>query len=86
MIGYSTGVSGLLMRLWLSKPLYELLPYFYMVGGAFSLAASLYLNYWYWPAVCLVAGFVLIIGGLLIWLRRRDFRQNRGPPNLEEIE
>ena len=62
------------MRLWLSKPLYELLPYFYMVGGVFSLAASVYLNYWYWPQICLVAGILCLIGGLFVFLRLRDFR------------
>jgi hypothetical protein len=72
------------MHLWLSKPIYELLPYFYMGGGLLVLGASMYLNYWYWPTVCLFAGFMLLIGGLVIWLKRRDFRQDRPPPDLEE--
>ena len=74
------------MRLWLSKPIYELLPYFYMAGGLMALGASMYLNYWYWPTICLIAGFALLIGGLAIWLKRRDFRQNRPPPDIEELE
>ena len=74
------------MRLWISKPIYELLPYFYMTGGALALGASVYLDDWYWPTVCLVSGFMLIIGGLVIWLKRRDYRQDRNPPDLEELE
>lgn len=70
------------MQLWLSKPVYELLPYFYVAGGLASLAASVYLNYWYWPTLCLVIGIVLITAGLVLWLRRRDFRRTgRRPPD-----
>ena len=39
--------------MWVSKPIYESLPYFYLVTGVLSLAASLYLNHWYWPTICL---------------------------------
>ncbi len=63
-------------NLWLSKPLYELLPYFYLVSGLLLLGASIYLNYWYWPTICLVTGFVCLIGGLVVLLKRRDFRRN----------
>jgi hypothetical protein len=62
------------MRLWLSKPFYELLPYLYLVSGLGLLLASLYLNYWYWPTVCLVSGIICLIIGLFVFLRRRDFR------------
>ncbi len=37
--------------MWLSKPLYESLPYYYVVVGAIMLASSLYLDYWYWPTI-----------------------------------
>ncbi len=71
------------MRLWLSKPVYELLPYFYILAGLAALAASVYLNYWYWPIICLMTGIGCITGGLIVWLRRRDFRQYRRPPSRE---
>ena len=74
------------MHIWLSKPIYELLPYFYLFAGLAALGASMYLNYWYWPTICLVAGIVLITGGLVVWLKRRDFRQNRRPPGIEDID
>ncbi len=74
------------MYIWLSKPVYELLPYFYLAAGFASLGASMYLNYWYWPTLCLVAGVTLVMAGLVIWLKRRDFRQNRRPPGVEDLE
>ena len=37
--------------MWVSKPIYESLPYFYLLVGAISLLASMYLNYGYWPSV-----------------------------------
>jgi len=67
------------MRIWLTKPLYETLPYFYLLAGTGFLLASLYLNYWYWPGICLVTGIVCLIVGLVVFLRRRDFRTERKP-------
>ncbi|MFT4592035.1 MAG: hypothetical protein ACI80M_001357 [Gammaproteobacteria bacterium] len=65
-----------LNSMWLSKPLYEVLPFFYLLAGVLLLGASIYLNYWYWPTICLIAGFVCLIGGLMVLLKRRDFRYN----------
>ena len=42
--------------MWVSKPIYESLPYFYLLVGAVSLGSSMYLNYWYWPTICFVVG------------------------------
>ena len=75
-----------LKQLWLSKPVYELLPYFYMLAGLATLGASIYLNYWYWPSICLIAGIALLTWGLVVWLRRRDFRHNRPPPSQRELD
>ena len=71
--------SPKLFIMWLSKPVYELLPYCYIAAGLAALAASIYLNYWYWPTICLALGCVLLIVGMLVLLKRRDFRQNRRP-------
>jgi len=70
--------------MWLSKPLYELLPWFYLSAGALMLTASIFMNYWYWPTICLVAGFACLIGGLVILLKRRDFRHNVSVSDLED--
>jgi len=74
------------MRLWLSKPLYEAIPYLYLTAGLAALSASLYLDYWIWPTICLLVGFACIIGGLVIWLRRRDFRRNLKSPDAEDFD
>lgn len=63
--------------MWLSKPLYEAVPYYYMAAGALCLLASLYLSWWYWPAICTGLGLVFLIAGLVLWLRRRDYRASR---------
>ncbi len=62
--------------MWLSKPIYEFLPYYYVISGLVALAASTYVDYWYWPTICLIMGFACLIAGLVVWLKRRDYRQN----------
>jgi MYXO-CTERM domain-containing protein len=65
------------MPMWLSKPIYEFLPYFYAGGGGLLLAASVYLDYGYWPATCLTLGLSLLVAGALLWWRRRTYRNAR---------
>ena len=69
----------MIMRIWLSKPIYETLPYFYLLAGVICLVASLYLDYWYWPTLCLIGGAACLAVGLVIFLRRRDFRGDDKP-------
>lgn len=70
--------------MWVSKPIYESLPFFYLIVGAFILAASMYLNHWYWPTICFSVGLACLVGGLVVLLKRRDYRRhdrraNRSP-------
>lgn len=60
--------------MWVSKPIYESLPYFYLAVGGISLAASMYLNHWHWPTICFVVGLACLVGGLVLLLKRRDYR------------
>ena len=69
--------------MWLSNPLYEAVPYYYIGLGLVSLTASLYVNYWYWPLICTVVGITSLVAGLVVWLRRRDYRQSRSRGSLE---
>ena len=60
--------------MWVSKPIYESLPYFYLLVGLVALGLSMYLNYWYMPTICFVVGFACLVGGLVVLLKRRDYR------------
>ncbi len=62
--------------MWVSKPIYESLPYFYLLVGALTLGASLYLSHWYWPTICFVVGLGCLVAGLVVLLKRRDYRVN----------
>jgi hypothetical protein len=70
------GIKEFSMRLWINKPSYETLPYLYVASGLALLLASLYLNFWYWPTICLVSGIVCMVFGLIVFLKRRDYRRD----------
>jgi len=69
--------------MWLSKPFYESLPYYYIAVGLIALIASLYVNHWYWPLIGTVVGLGSLVAGLVVWLRRRDYRRSRSRDNVE---
>ena len=60
--------------MWLSKPIYEALPYYYAALGLIALAARLYVDWWYWPAICTALGVLGIGAGGFVWLKRRKHR------------
>ena len=60
--------------MWVSKPIYESLPYFYLVVGTVSLGASMYIDHWYWQEICFGMGLLCLVGGLVVFLKRRDSR------------
>ncbi|HTD13316.1 MAG TPA: hypothetical protein VK676_14725 [Steroidobacteraceae bacterium] len=62
----------------LSRPLYEGLPWIYMASGVLTLLGS------YWLAahgalslIVGLAGLVALVGGFVVLLRRRDYRELR---------
>jgi ribose/xylose/arabinose/galactoside ABC-type transport system permease subunit len=63
--------------MWLAKPVYESLPFYYMAVGVIALVAGLYVNYWYWPVICVTVGLASLLAGLVVWLKRRDYRASR---------
>jgi hypothetical protein len=58
----------------LYKPIYESLPVVYAALGA----TLLWLSYRYrdndWSTPCAVVGLVGLVAGLMVWMRRRDYR------------
>jgi hypothetical protein len=60
--------------MWLPKPLYEALPYYYLALGVIALGARLYVDYWHWPLICAIVGVGSAAAGVLVWVRRRNHR------------
>ena len=60
--------------MWVSKPIYEGLPYFYLLLGALALGGSMYVGHWYWPTICFFLGMICLVAGLVVLLKRRDSR------------
>lgn len=62
--------------MWLPRPLYEAKPLAAAVAGLAALAAAYYV-----PAsprgVLLVVGAALVVYGLMIWMKRRDYRRTQ---------
>ncbi len=60
--------------MWLSRPVYEFLPYSYMLLGLVALGVSFTEFAASWSTLLLVLGGVLLVLGLVLWLKRRDYR------------
>ena len=58
--------------MWISRPIYELLPYLYMLVGAVLLAAAWLVEADTWPSVFFTVGALSLMGGLVLWLRERQ--------------
>mgnify|MGYP005815368001 CR=1 FL=1 len=60
--------------MWIARPLYELLPYLYMLVGLVLLAAAWLINMETLPGVLLVLGSLSLLAGIVMWLRRKYYR------------
>ena len=61
-----------------SHPVYEGLPWFYITGGIAALIASYLLaSRGGWSLLTGLLGLVSLVGGIVVLLRRRDYRQLR---------
>ena len=61
----------------LSRPLYEGLPWIYVAGGAVALAGSYFCPYRGLSITISLLGLLAVLGGVVILLRRRDYRAMR---------
>jgi hypothetical protein len=57
--------------MWLARPVYEFLPYLYMLVGLVLLAAAWFVEMSTLPSVFLVVGVLSMMAGVVLWLRRR---------------
>ena len=62
----------------LSRPLYEALPYLYITAGITAAAGSYFIARHPWSDILLVLAVFCVLGGLVVLLKRRDYRAKRG--------
>ena len=61
----------------LSQPLYESLPWLYLVCGIAACVGSYFLPSGVLSLIVGLAGIIAVLGGVVILLRRRDYRELR---------
>jgi hypothetical protein len=59
----------------LSRPIYEGLPWFYVGSGLMALLASYFQESRFFSLILGLLGLFCLLGGLVVLLRRRDFRE-----------
>jgi Flp pilus assembly protein TadB len=72
--------------MWLARPLYEFLPYLYMIVGLALLVAAWFIEMSTLPSVFMLVGVLSIMAGLVLWLRRRDYRTRQSEYNSRSLE
>jgi hypothetical protein len=60
--------------MWIARPIYEFLPYLYMLVGAVMVGAAWFLNLETLPSILLALGSLSLLAGIVLWLRRKDYR------------
>jgi hypothetical protein len=60
--------------MWIPRPLYEALPYLWVLAGVGLLAAPFLLDEFDWRGIALAGGVVCILVGCVFWMHRREFR------------
>ncbi|MBB6094310.1 hypothetical protein HNQ60_003191 [Povalibacter uvarum] len=72
--------------MWIARPLYELLPYIYMLLGLILLSAAWLINVETLPGVLLVVGSLSLLAGIVLWLRRKDYRTTQAEYNSKSLD
>jgi uncharacterized membrane protein YhhN len=72
--------------MWLARPIYELLPYLYMVLGIVLLAVAWWLRVAKLPGLLMFVGSVSLLAGIVLWLRRRDYRSRQEEYNEKSLD
>jgi hypothetical protein len=71
--------------MWFPRPLYEALPYLYMGTGALALAAAFLVESAPHGPLMLAGGLALTVG-LVLWMRRRDYRTTQSEYDTRSID
>jgi hypothetical protein len=72
--------------MWIARPIYELLPYVYMLVGLVLLGAAWLVETQTLPSVLMVVGSLSLMAGLVLWLRRRDYRTRQSEYNSRSLD
>jgi uncharacterized membrane protein YfcA len=56
------------------EPVYESLPWLYVLGGIVAMAVGFHLHSGLTSTVLSLPGLLLLLAGAVIWLRRRNYR------------
>jgi glucose dehydrogenase len=71
--------------MWLPEPIYESLPYVYVACGALMLSGAVYVGIGSdGTPYYLLIGFLSILGGVVIYLRRMTARKQKSGSDLSE--
>ena len=70
--------------MWLSRLVYESLPYYYIALGIAAGLVSFHVDGWYWPEIIAAGGASSLIAGLVLWLKRRDYRKSRSRLDIDD--
>jgi len=70
----------------LAKPVYESMPYAYAGAGVALMLLSYFDGRGFWSTIAGVAGLLAVVGGAVIFLKRRDYRQNRTHYDYQSLE
>lgn len=71
-------------HIWLNKRLYEGLPFAYMGAGVAWLIAGLLVGSARWSLILTLLGLICLTGGLVVLLKRRDYRASRSRSAFDE--
>ena len=72
--------------MWLPKPVYELLPYVLISGGALLGAAGYFVSREWLQSALLLGGSFLAVVGLVVLLKRRDYRHSRSRVKYDSLD
>jgi hypothetical protein len=72
--------------MWIARPIYELIPYVYMALGAVLIAAAWFLTMDTVPGILAALGSVSLLAGVVLWLRRKDYRTRQAEYNSHSLD